>query len=76
MASLEELQQAYNIILQEHNTLRAHIDNVRHPYEERIRKGPEYLSLCDRLSRLIRRIKEAGYDVTHEEIIQGFDDDK
>ena len=61
----------YNILLRQHDERADYLDDMTISYDERIKRRPEHVQLCKRLSQLLFAIKNAGVDITGK-AVDGF----
>lgn len=69
---LETFKERYNNMLTRYRDLEAYMEDEAVPYDTRLQSLKKVESLSLSLKQLIKNIKEAGYQITAEEIRKGF----
>lgn len=69
---MQTLKEEYNKLLEREKKAAQYLDDNTKPIAEREKWIPQYKNIIDRLGAIIDELRQLGYKMTDNEIIEGF----
>jgi hypothetical protein len=70
--NLNDLKQKYNYLVGRYQKAEAYLEDTSIPQTTREKHIPDYREIANKMSEMLDEFKKIGFEYTHDQIINGF----